>query len=200
MSDADQVSYFVENRITQLGRSSSQRTATLAKLRRCVGKPPGASPEAWELTLADLPESLTGYDGEPSYAEWSIHLAMTLYALHQQGKADSVNIKGVTFGQAVRRLVAPDRSNENGIKRRFDAVLTAKGISEFAHHARGLVQLMKAKDIPLDYSRFARDVFLYQFSDSQDKVRLRWGEDYYKVNLSQNPATENESVTDKEEE
>jgi len=200
MSDSSQVYYFVENKISQLSQNSSQQTATLAKLRRCLGKPPGASPEAWELTLSNLPENLVGYDGEPSYAEWAIHLALTLYALHQQGKPDSVSTKGISFGKAVRSLVAPDGSNENGVKRRFNAVLTAKGINELAHHARGLVQLMKANNISMDYPGFARDVFYYQFTDSQDKVRLHWGEDYYRGSSAQNGTTEEEINENKEEE
>ena len=200
MSDSSQVFYFVETKVSQLSRSGSQQTATLAKLRRCLGKPPGASPEAWELTLSDLPESLVGYDGEPSYAEWAIHLALTLFALHQQGKPDSISVSGISFGKAVRHLVAPDGSNENGVKRRFDAVLTAKGINEFAHHARGLIQLMKANDVRMDYPSFARDVFYYQFSDSQDRVRLRWGEDYYQVSSAQNITSERETDENKEKE
>jgi len=184
MSDASQVYGFVSRKIDLLNRSGSQQTAALAKLRRCVGKTPGASPEAWELTLSDLPDNLAGYDGEPSYAEWAVHLALTLYATHQQGNSESVSVSNVSFGQAVFRLIKPDGSNEQGIKRRFDAVLTARGIDEFAHHARGLVQLMKAGDVKMDYPRFASDIYSYQFSDSQDRVKLRWGEDYYRVNLT----------------
>jgi len=183
MSKADQVYRFVAAKIHALSNTGSWQTASLAKLRRGAGKPPGANPEVWEITLAELPGELASYRGEPSRAEWAIHLAMTLYAVHQQGVSESVSKPGVSFGQAVSSLVAPDKKNESGVKSRFDAVLTARGIGEFAHHARSLIQLMRANNVHMDYPQFAKDVYSYQFIDSQDKVCLRWGEDFYCVNI-----------------
>jgi len=184
MTKADQIYRFVASKIQSLHEPGSRQTASLAKLRRGAGKPPGASPEVWGLTLAELPSELVGYRGLPSEAEWAIHLCLTLFAIHQQGKSEFVNTQNVSFGQAASQLISPDRGNEAGIKSRFDAVLTARGINEFAHHTRGLIQLMKAKDVKMDYPRFARDIYDFQFADSQDRVRLRWGEDYYHVNNS----------------
>jgi len=181
LSKADQVYNYVSNKVFYLSQSGSKQSANLAKLRRGLGKTPGASPEIWEVTLADLPGDLAGYDGDPSYAEWAIHVALTLFAAHQQGKAETVNASGVLFGGAVSQLIDPDRSNEDGIKRRFDAALTSDGLNEFAHHARGLVQLMRARDVKMDYPLFARNIYDYQFVESKDRVRLRWGESYYRI-------------------
>lgn len=62
----------------------NQRRAELAKLRRGVGHAPGDLPELWGSFLRGMPESFQGRSG-PSYAEWAVYLALTLYAVHQQG-------------------------------------------------------------------------------------------------------------------
>ncbi len=62
-----------------------QRRAELAELRRGVGRQPGDLPALWGALLADMPEQLQGSNG-PSKAEWAVYTALTLFALHQQGK------------------------------------------------------------------------------------------------------------------
>ena len=32
----------------------------------------------------------------------------------------------------------------------------------------------------MDYSRFVMDLYIFQTQGGADKVRLRWGEDYYR--------------------
>lgn len=68
--------------------------------------------------------------------------------------------------------------------RRFNAVITSSEMTELAHHARGLIQLMKASDknIGLDYPQFARDLYNFQFPDGRKNVILRWGQDFYRIN------------------
>ena len=162
----------------------------LAKLRRGIGKDPFDMPELWEVTLNGIPEELTTYDEKdpkPTEAEWAIHTALTLYALHQQGNSSSVNEYKKPFAVAVRRLISPDRSNEESIKRRFDAIITSNDLKELSHHARGAVQLMKSnQSISVDYSMFAKDLYAFQFPEGKARVRLRWGQDFYKLNYEQN--------------
>lgn len=161
----------------------------LAKLRRGIGKQPGELPELFEILYEDMPEDLYGDGDRPSYAIWAIYTALTLFALHQQGKDRSMNVggksesekSGNSLGAAVGYLVRQDREREPAIKRRFDAVITANEFTEFSHHARGLIQLLKAGDISLDYPRFAVDLYWYQFDEFRNNIRLRWGEDYYRT-------------------
>lgn len=163
--------------------------ATLAKLRRGIGKQPGELPELFEIVLGDVPEKLYGKGDRTSYSVWALYTALTLFALHQQGKTRPMSASGNgenksagnSLGAAVGYLVKQDRDREPAIKRRFDAVITANEFTEFAHHARGLIQLLKAGDIALDYPRFAEDLYWYQFDGTKNRVRLRWGEDYYRV-------------------
>jgi CRISPR system Cascade subunit CasB len=177
--EAKEVERIVFKKIGWLSVPGSQQRAALAKLRRGIGKEPGEIPEVWDITLAELPESLTSWDGVVTQAEQAIHVSLTLFALHQQGKGEVVSRSNISFGAAVRRLVTPDKSNEQAIKRRFDAAVTATEFSEFSHHARGLIQLMKASNTFLDYPTFAKDIYWLQNPEQRTKVMLRWGQDFW---------------------
>ncbi len=162
----------------------------LAKLRRGISKDPFEMPELWEVTLNGIPEELTAYDEEhpkPTEAEWAIHTALTLYALHQQGNSLPVSEYKKPFAAAVRRLISPDGSNEESIKRRFDAIITSNDLKELSHHARGAVQMMKSnQSISVDYPKFAKDLYAFQFPEGKAGVRLRWGQDFYKLKNKEN--------------
>lgn len=84
-----QLSGFVSWKITWLSSATreSQVKATLANLRRGVGKVPGELPEIWGVLFQNFPQALSekASEIEPSKAEWASYLALTLYALHQQG-------------------------------------------------------------------------------------------------------------------
>ena len=160
-----------------------RQKAVLANLRRGVGRVPGALPELWGIFLQDLPEPLESKTGVPTPGEWAIYLALTLYALHQQGHAlpkESMHREGARFGQAVRSLVREGEMPESSsVLRRFNALATASSMPERAQHLRGLVQLLRAEAIPLDYVQLAEDLYWLQFPAQAAGVCLRWGQDYY---------------------
>ena len=168
-----------------------QRRARLAELRRGVGHQPGDLPALWGSFLQELPKGLWGREtaaGEcrkPSEAEWAVYLALTLYALHQQGEENiSMNEKGCTLGRAVRLLAqnsaaAAQDWTESSVLRRFNALATADSMPEVSHHLRGMIQLLRREGIPLDYPQLAEDLYQYQFVNGAPNVRLRWGRDLY---------------------
>lgn len=179
----NQTASFIEGRISQLNQTSNEAAvrATFAKMRRGLGKSPAASPENWELTLQGVPEGLTGKGLEPSWGEWAIHISLTLYSFHQQGKslqAESMHEKGQYLGKALQRLIKTDEESPR-IKKRFDQLVTANNLEEIANYLRGIVQLLKAEEYPLDYSALGQDLYLWQNPATRDGVRLRWGRDYY---------------------
>jgi CRISPR system Cascade subunit CasB len=159
--------------------NKSWQRATLAKLRRGVGREPGETPEVYEITLEHMPEALRSENDIPSSAEQAIHLSLTLFALHQQGNSGSANHSGISFGSAAKRLVESNKANGPAVKRRFDAALTAKNLVEFSHHARGLIQMMKAKGIFMDYPQFAKNLYWYQSPDHRRTVVFSWGKDFW---------------------
>lgn len=182
--DAAQVRWFTQQKINQILRAQEAAArASLANLRRGLGKAPGALPQLWGLTLEGLPEALLSRDGQPTRAEWAVYTALTLFALHQQGKdlkTECMSREDNSLGKAVRML-ASRQEDLPRVKRRFDAAATADSPAEFANHLKGLVQLLKAKEIPLDYPALAEDLFFFQFPGARDGVRLRWGQDFYRV-------------------
>ncbi len=58
----------------------------LAELRRGAGRKPGEDPAVWGTIFSELPEDMYGSRGNPSKEEWAVHIALTLYAIHQQGR------------------------------------------------------------------------------------------------------------------
>ncbi|MGI6472331.1 MAG: type I-E CRISPR-associated protein Cse2/CasB [Candidatus Methanomethylophilaceae archaeon] len=190
MTKSDMIYNFVNEKIGILQTGSPWSKAMLAKLRRGVGKEPSESYETWEITLNGIPEELTGFEGvgdfEANEAEMAIHVALTLYALHQQGNSLPVNSYNKSFAASIRSLINTDKSNEDAIKRRFDAIITSDTLMELSTHARGLVQLMKASEnTSFNYPLFAKDLYFFQYPEGKKTVRLRWGLDFYKVRMNE---------------
>jgi len=179
--DPKKVGDFIRQKIGFLDEESSQSRAMCAKLRRAIGKPPGSVPDIWEITLQGAQDEWQSRNDKPSYAEWAIHTTLTLYALHRQGKTGSMNKEGFTFANAIAELVRKDDNKIDAIRRRFNAVATATEFTELSHHARGIIQLLKAEDLHMDYPRFAQDLVIYQYPGGSDRIRLRWGEDFYRA-------------------
>jgi CRISPR system Cascade subunit CasB len=101
----------------------------------------------------------------------------------------------VGLGEALARLVDPQRENEERITRRLNQIATSADLLEMSQHLRGAIQLLRGQGIPLDYARLAGDLYQYQNLDFQTDVRLRWGRDYYKK-LNQNKNQESEEKSD----
>ena len=168
--------------------------ATLANLRRGIGRAPGDIPALWGAFLQDLPLELQSDRGKASPAEWAIYTALTLYALHQQGQSSSMHRSGNGLGCAVHKLAAPEKSpEESSVFRRFNALATASSAEELAHHLRGIIQLLRREGIPLDYAKLAEDLYWMQFSATAPRVRLRWAEDYYHMPSEDNENTNTDS-------
>lgn len=183
--EAKKVKDFVKYQISRLSGSKNEAAAraTLAKLRLGIGNEPGSMPALWDVTLNGLADSLTSKDGAPTRGEWAVHTALTLYALHQQG-ADmhqhAMSKEKNALGISLRKLIK-NEEDEKRVKRRFDAAATSDSLEEFSHHLRGLIQLLKTQDIPLDYPALAEDLYWFQFPEIRDSVRLRWGRDFYRI-------------------
>ena len=165
-----------------------RKRAELAELRRGVGRQPGDLPALWGSLLAQMPERFWGRENEgPSEAEWAVYLALTLYALHQQGESTvSMDQPGWTLGRAVRQLAERSAAGtdwtESSVLRRFNALATADSMPEVAHHLRGMIQLLRREKLPLDYPRLAADLYQFQFPEGAARVRLQWGRDLYRMN------------------
>ena len=180
------IARFTAKKLEQLydQRKESSFRSILAHLRRGVGRTPGEMPQLWGFFLNELPEEWMG-SREPSRAEWAIYTALTLFALHQQGKdpeTEWMSQPKATLGKCVAGLIG-SAEEEGRVARRFHTLATSSGMGELSHHMRGMVQLLRSKNIPLDYPALAEDLYWYQYPEYQAQVRLRWGQDFYRRTL-----------------
>lgn len=185
---AKQVELYTKNKLNKLLLQFGDNVlrAALAELRRGVGKKPGDIPQLWGYFLQDMPEEFFG-NKEPSKAEWAIYTALTLFALHQQGKdpkTDCMYKEGYSFGTAVNRLVHDEDERER-VARRFYAVATASSMEELSNHMRGIIQFLRGEGIPIDYPMLAADLYRYQFNSLVSNVRLKWGQDFYRITITE---------------
>ena len=182
MNVADSVSDYVGRKIHLLENGSPSSKAMMASLRKCAGKDIRDSPDSWEITLSGLPEQMEGKalpDGlAPSVAENAVHVTLTLFAVHMQSRDMTANSPNRSFASAIRSMM--NESNKEGVKRRFDSMVTSTDLSELAYHARSLIQLLRSTtDLGFDYQGLARDLYFYQFPDGKRNTLMRWGQDFY---------------------
>lgn len=199
MSEEDNefdIGKFVSRRIHQmLGDDPNDLTpwgrAMLAQLRQAAGKEPGTVPAIWAVTEEKVPSRGEGWDAR---TESAIHLALTQFAIHQQGRSTSMHKAGLPFGRAIRKLAEAKAGGgevyESPVYRRFSAMATATHIDGLTTHARGLVTQLRGEDIPFDYHRYARDLYWFQVPGRAPAVRRGWGRDFHYLTTNSPESTE----------
>ena len=177
------ISLYMNRKLESYKRAAGESgvRAQLAQLRRGIGKVPGEMPELWGMLFDDMPEGMMATNGKPTKAEWAVYTALTLYALHQQGKSlseDNMHKPGVRLGQAMAKL-APTEEDKERVGKRFQAFAASDDLQGASYYLRGLVQLLRAEGIGLDYVRLALDLYRFQSPKTAPSVRLEWGQDFY---------------------
>jgi CRISPR system Cascade subunit CasB len=161
--------------------------ATLANLRNTLGMSLWEASGAWPILFERLPESFISTYKEPSYEEHAIFTTLQLYAVHQQGKSDSVlETKGESWqniGTSLRILRGGEQ--EKSVDHRMNTLVTSTTFEELSHHLRQMIQILKSKsDAKVNYPRLAED--LYWFLRGYEKeMRLRWSREYYRISKLQ---------------
>jgi CRISPR system Cascade subunit CasB len=145
----------------------------LAALRRGIGREAGSVPQLWPFYT-----TLTA-DGRSTRALLAEHVALTLYAVHQQSQEHCMHRDGVGLGAAVSALRRSGKFSPEAVDRRFAAAATATSIVEVSAHLRGLVHQLKTVGQPLDYTLLARDLRDWQTPQRIGAVRRRWGGQYF---------------------
>lgn len=212
--------------------------AAVARLRREAGRDAHTSPTAWGLdhleTLSELreerrvseQEERDGGNAVPAYfssaahirqeererrEDMAVHIAVTLWALHQQSLRDEpMHLSGWSLGRAVRRLAhgrtgvrdsgaavdgtGPDPVVERvedaseTVRRRFVRIGTASDTDVLATRLREMVLLLRSARIPLDYAFLADQLLLWQEENRRDDVRRAWGRDFHRRHAHPGPA------------
>lgn len=176
------VENFVSRKLEKLRNlGDSARRAALANLRRGAGRVPGDMPGLWGTIFEDMPEEMVGTGSSPDKSEWAVYVSLTLFALHQQGRdpaQEPMNQKDISVGRAAAMMVRNEADTDR-VLRRFNEAATSSGMEELEHHLRGLINMLRAEGISLDYPKLAGDLFTYQTPEFAAQVRLRWGRDFY---------------------
>lgn len=172
------------------GSGSADARASLARLRRLDKPSGGAWASAGDELFSGLPDIGASRKDEDRMLK-TIKASLKLYALHQQSKqkpmalnpkdADDDNYSSRrTFGWSCRQI-EPDIDNAAGVVRRLVSVEAARDFAGIENCLRGLIQLMRANDVPVDYYLLARDLYLMQFDGCRDDVFMCWSRDYYRA-------------------
>lgn len=165
--------------------NESRARGELAALRKGASRSPGELPEIWELTRVEVPD---GAGDAPTWEEIAVHTAMTLYAVHQQSRTESMFSPGVGLGRAARRLIGPPDEENPSARARFNALVTSTTVAELRHHLRGFVSLLRARGFALDHAMLADDVLRFQQPGGARSVRLNWARQYHFLPAESQPA------------
>lgn len=177
-------------------KDDSSAVANLARLRRGVGKSPGEHFDLIGLTIEGLYPDAKGLPDEPTEAENAAFAALTLFALHQQSHRNaSMHRSQYSFGRSAR-LLGRHTNSQDAVRARFTALATAQSWDGTVRYAMSFIQQFRAQAIPLDYAQFAVDLYRLQFPDSADRVRLRWGRDFYRQHHPEDDAENNDTSAD----
>lgn len=200
ISHGQRVAHHVDTRAAELQnrylRNESGAVADLARLRSGIGAAPGADLELLDVVFAEtdvpLHDRPPTADAPTGGEEQAVYAALTLFALHQQSRRDArMHRDGYSFGRSARLLGRKDGVSREAVRARFAALATATTWDETLHHARGLIQQFRQHAVPLDYGRFARDLYDLHDSRSADRVRLAWGgRDFYRAKHPQDDDAE----------
>ncbi|MFS0695757.1 type I-E CRISPR-associated protein Cse2/CasB [Streptomyces nitrosporeus] len=184
LSDEKWIAKVVDTRIRSLQSSylddRSGAVAALARIRRGAGRAAGTVPDLWGVIGAEGLYERPWREADAVRAENAVHLAVTLWALHQQGHHDgNMHVSGGPgLGGAVRRLM-PDGEIQDRIRKRFVRAATASSIDTLAVRLRELVLLMRGEDIALDYGRLAGQLYIWQRPGGRAEVHRLWGRSFH---------------------
>ncbi|MFH8986760.1 type I-E CRISPR-associated protein Cse2/CasB [Streptomyces sp. NPDC017940] len=206
--------------------------AVLARLRRAAGRTVHETPDIWgidgledlarvwdERREANRPDP-AGSEAAPELyhqeargkremstraEEDAVHVAVTLWALHQQSVRDAdMHAPGWSLGRAVRTLAQGDgdltRTADDGsgadrqespstprldnelnetLRKRFVRIGTSTSFDMLTVRLREVVLLLRTARIPLDYARLADQLYRWQHEDLRADVRRAWGRELY---------------------
>lgn len=171
-------------RIYQKGYLDDESFAVsaLARIRRGAGKLPEDVPDLWGLTGLDAihQSPVIIHDADRRRAEVAAHIALTLWALHQQShRQDRMHTpNGRELGEAVRRLMPPG-DLDDPVRKRFVQAGTATSISTLAERLRDLVVLLRREAIALDYAVLADQLYRWQQPGGVSQTRGAWGRSFH---------------------
>lgn len=192
LTPRDRITRLAADQIAALQRGyladQSHAVAALARLRRGAGREAGQLPDLWALIdtgpLHHTPDGARPLgESELVRAEDALHIALTLYALHQQSRRSGMyqadrpdRRRGL--GAAVRRMMKPGEIDEP-VHKRLVRAGTAPDLAVLAQRLRDIVVLLRREDIELDHALLAGQLYTWQRPGGADTVRREWGRSFH---------------------
>lgn len=180
--------------ITELYGYGHSNKAVLASLRHATSITSQQAQPVWPILMANLEKhqlSISGStSGVPTQVEVAVYSAVRLYAIHQQGINDHcvyAETGGEAKGIPLFSALANQRKHEDtrvALDRRVRMLLATTNVNSIINSLSHMVSILKASDakLKIDYSLLALDLYGLQLNhEHANKVRLRWGEQYYWV-------------------
>jgi len=118
-------------------------------------------------------------DGRLTPSLHAEHIALALFAIHQQSQPRSVHAPGTRLGAAAKALRDNGKFSPDAVDRRFGTAATATSLSEAGYHLRGLVRQLRQITQPLDYTALYWDLVHWQDPEHIGRVRREWAAQYF---------------------
>ncbi|GGZ96736.1 hypothetical protein GCM10010371_65810 [Streptomyces subrutilus] len=175
----------------------------LARLRRGVGRQATEMPDLWGLVgveqfhAAWLAErQLPAGETQTLRAEQAAHIAVTLWAVHQQSnRTRRMHVAdGPSLGSAVRRLMAGTDADE-AIRKRLVRAGAATTLDVMSQRLRDLVVLLRTAEVPLDYGLLAEQLAHWQQPGGPARIRQAWGRSFHAYRAPARPAPQDSTDT-----
>ena len=68
---------------------------------------------------------------------------------------------------------------KKNIRKKLSIAARSDDMTELSYQLKTLVRLLGNEDIRLDYADLAIDLYRFQFEKYADRIRLKWGQDFY---------------------
>jgi CRISPR system Cascade subunit CasB len=149
--------------------------ATLAALRRGLGKDPGSVPEMHPFVLRRLPEGM-GLRRENDF-----YLVASLFSIHRKGWAGGDPRRPTNLGASLALL--RQRDGSASIERRFVAMLNAQR-EDLPHHLRNIISLLSSHEVHVDFAQLLRDL---RWWDAENRsVQRHWARSFWDTGFRPN--------------
>ena len=164
--------------------------ATLAALRRGLGKPPGSAGEMHPFVIPRLPKSTgPGWNWEQECC----FIVASLFAWHPEN-LDAGAPWERNFGASAKELgLKPGRLE--GVERRFVALLNAESV-DVPDHLRTMVGLLKTEAVRVDWEQLLSD--LTRWDDPERRVQIRWAKAFWQGSVDEAGAIDDQDAPEPE--
>ncbi len=155
----------LENLLDRMNQRDSSARATIAKLKRGLGKDPGTCIDMFPFVIPRI----EGIEKEKD--QNAFFMVAALFAAHQKPENNKIRNLGSYF-----KKISNKKKDSESIEKRFLALLNSH-YDELFRHLRHAVSLGKSLDIPIDFKVLLWDII--RWDDSEKKVQKNWAKSYW---------------------